>query len=68
MANFRLLSGVDLERAKANYHLVNNSLANLGNPTSDFNYGPWGQIVAASPYYGHKGFFYEGGITRAPCN
>jgi arylsulfatase A-like enzyme len=63
MADFRFMSGVDLESAKANYHLVNNSLANLGNPTSDFNYGPWGQIVAASPYSGYKGFFYEGGIT-----
>jgi arylsulfatase len=52
-----------LAKGKATYHLVNNSLENLGNPNSDFNYGPWGQIVAASPYSGYKGFFYEGGIT-----
>ena len=44
---------------------VNNSLSNLGSPTSDFNYGAWGTYMAVAPLSGFKASMYEGG-TRAP--
>jgi arylsulfatase A-like enzyme len=54
-----------LKAAKQFITTVNNSLQNLGNPSSDFNYGAWGSYVAASPFTGYKGSFYEGGV-RGP--
>ena len=41
---------------------VNNSLSNLGNPTSDINYGAWGTYMAVTPLFGFKTSMYEGGI------
>jgi len=60
---FRYMTGVNVTKGVENLQLVNNSLANLGNRNSDFNYGAWGQRIAASPYSGYKGFLYEGGVT-----
>jgi hypothetical protein len=39
---FRYASGVNLTHAKQFVAGINNTLSNLGNPTSDFNYGAWG--------------------------
>jgi len=65
MQQFKYASGVNLADAKAFDKTVNNTLSNLGNASSDFNYGPWGSYVASSPFSGFKTSFYEGGI-RVP--
>jgi arylsulfatase A-like enzyme len=65
IADVKYASGVNLTQAKTFVLTVNNSLSNLGNQTSDFNYGPWGSYVAVSPLSGSKTSFYEGG-TRPP--
>jgi arylsulfatase len=65
MLQFKYASGVNLADAKAFDKTVNNTLSNLGNASSDFNYGPWGSYVASSPFSGFKTSFYEGGI-RVP--
>lgn len=50
----------------ANYlKLVNHTLSNLGNVSSQINYAAWGQDVSASPLSGFKTSEYEGG-TRVP--
>ena len=56
-------SGVNLVAAKQFVKTVNNSLQNLGNANSVFNYGPGGSYVAASPFSGYKASFYELGIA-----
>ena len=66
ISDFRYASGVNLTLGKQFVPTINNSLSNLGNPTSDFNYGAWGSYVAASPLSGYKTSFYEGG-TRPPA-
>jgi arylsulfatase len=63
---FRYASGVDLTHAKQFVAGINNSLPNLGSPTSDFNYGAWGTYAAVSPLSGFKTSLYEGG-TRPPA-
>lgn len=63
---FRYASGVDLTHAKQFVAGINNTLSNLGNPTSDFNYGAWGTYVATSPFSGFKTSLYEGGV-RPPA-
>lgn len=63
ITGFKSMSGVDLDKAKRNIHLVNNSLQNLGNANSDFNYGYWGTYTSVSPFSGAKGTQFEGGIT-----
>ena len=63
--DFKYASGVDLKAGKQFIARVNNSLQNLGNPSSDFNYGAWGSYVAATPFSGYKTSFYEGGV-RGP--
>jgi arylsulfatase A-like enzyme len=65
ISDFRYASGVNLTQGKQFVKTINNSLDNLGNQTSDFNYGAWGSYVAASPLSGYKTSFYEGG-TRPP--
>ena len=45
--------------------LVNQTLPNLGNVSSQINYGDWGQDASASPLSGFKTSEYEGG-TRVP--
>jgi arylsulfatase len=65
IAQFKYASGVNIADAKQFISTQNNSLQNLGNQNSDFNYGPWGPYVAASPFSGFKTSFYEGGI-RVP--
>ena len=45
--------------------LVNHTLSNLGNVSSQINYAAWGQDVSASPFSGFKTSEYEGG-TRVP--
>ena len=59
---FGYASGFNLTQAKTFVATINNSLPNLGNPTSDFNYGPWGTYLAVSPLSGFKTSFYEGGV------
>jgi arylsulfatase A-like enzyme len=66
IALFRYASGVNLTHAKQFVAAINNSLSNLGSPTSDFNYGAWGTYVAVSPLSGFKTSLYEGG-TRPPA-
>src|SRR5215208_6583138 len=65
ISDFRYASRVNLTLGKQFVPTINNSLSNLGNQTSDFNYGAWGSYVAASPLSGYKTSFYEGG-TRPP--
>jgi arylsulfatase A-like enzyme len=65
VANVKYASGFNQTQAKSFVLTVNNSLSNLGNQTSDFNYGPWGSYLAVSPLSGFKTSFYEGG-TRPP--
>jgi arylsulfatase len=62
---FKYASGVDLNKGKEMIKLVNNTVANLGNPTSDVNYGAWGSYYSISPLSGFKGSMYEGG-TKVP--
>jgi arylsulfatase A-like enzyme len=62
---FKYASGVDLAKGRAEIHSVNNSLNNLGNANSDFNYGAWGTYTSVSPFSGWKGSQFEGG-TRFP--
>lgn len=64
-SEFRYGSSVDLTHANQFVARINNSLSNLGNPNSDFNYGAWGSYVAVAPFSGFKTSFYEGG-TRPP--
>lgn len=45
--------------------LVNHTLSNLGNVSSQINYVAWGQDASASPLSGFKTSEYEGG-TRVP--
>ena len=66
IALFRYASGVNLTHAKQFVAGINNTLPNLGNPTSDFNYGSWGTYVATSPFSGFKTSLYEGGV-RPPA-
>lgn len=66
IALFRYASGVDLTHAKQFVAGINNTLSNLGNPSSDFNYGVWGTYVATSPFSGFKTSLYEGGV-RPPA-
>jgi arylsulfatase A-like enzyme len=44
---------------------LNNTLNNLGNATTDVNYGAWGSTVSVAPLSGFKASTYEGG-TRSP--
>jgi arylsulfatase A-like enzyme len=62
---FKFTRGVDLNATKQFIKTLDNSLQNLGNASSDFNYGAWGSYVADSPLFGYKTSFYEGGI-RVP--
>ncbi|MGE3858920.1 MAG: sulfatase-like hydrolase/transferase [Nitrososphaeraceae archaeon] len=62
---FKYASGVDLNQGKEMIKLVNNTVANLGNPTSDVNYGAWGSYYSISPLSGFKTTMYEGG-TKVP--
>jgi arylsulfatase A-like enzyme len=62
---FKFTRGLVLAAAEQFIKTVDNSLQNLGNASSDFNYGAWGSYVADSPLFGYKTSFYEGGI-RVP--
>ena len=66
IALFQYASGFDPTHAKQFVAGINNSLSNLGAPTSDFNYGAWGTYLAVSPLSGFKTSLYEGG-TRPPA-
>ena len=66
IALFRYASGVNLTHANQFVAAINNSLSNLGSPTSDFNYGAWGTYVAVAPLSGFKTSLYEGGV-RPPA-
>ena len=66
ISDFQYASGVNLTNAKQFVAAINNSLPNLGSPTSDFNYGAWGTYVAVAPLSGFKTSLYEGG-TRPPA-
>lgn len=62
---FKYLSGINVTKGEERINLVNNSLHNLGNANSDFNYGPWGTFQSVAPFSGFKGSQFEGGI-RVP--
>ena len=62
---FKYLSGVNVTKGEQMMYLVNNTLNNLGNANSDFNYGPWGTYQSVAPFSGFKGSQFEGGI-RVP--
>ena len=66
IALFRYASGVNLTNANQFVAGINNSLAGLGGPTSDVNYGAWGTYVAVAPLSGFKTSLYEGGV-RPPA-
>ena len=66
VALFQYASGFDPTHAKQFVAGINNSLSNLGGPTSDFNYGAWGTYVAVAPLSGFKTSLYEGGV-RPPA-
>jgi arylsulfatase A-like enzyme len=54
------------EKAMQGYlNIVNNTLSNLGNVSSNINYAAWGSAVGTSPLSGFKVSEYEGG-TRVP--
>jgi arylsulfatase A-like enzyme len=59
IALFQYASGFDPTHAKQFVARINNSLSNLGNPNSDFNYGAWGTYVAVSPLSGFKTSVYD---------
>ncbi len=65
ITEFQYASGFNASLAPQFVAGVNNSLANLGSPTSDFNYGAWGTYMAVAPLSGFKTSMYEGG-TRPP--
>ena len=65
ITDFQYASGFNLRR-KQFVATINNSLSNLGTPTSDFNYGSWGTYVAVTPLSGYKTSLYEGGV-RPPA-
>ena len=60
-----LLNGVDYTAIPQYVKSLNNSLGNLGNMTTNVNYGAWGSHVSAAPLSGFKATLDEGG-TRAP--
>ena len=62
ITDFQYGSGFNASLAPQFVAGVNNSLANLGSPTSDFNYGAWGTYMAVAPLSGFKTSMYEGGI------
>ena len=66
IALFRYASGVNLTHADQFVAGINNSLAGLGGPTSDVNYGAWGTYLAVAPLSGFKTSLYEGGV-RPPA-
>ena len=59
------MSGVNYTDVPEFFGSLNNSLQNLGNSTTDVNYGSWGSDVSVAPLSGFKASVYEGG-TRAP--
>jgi arylsulfatase len=59
------LNGVDYKAIPGFVHALNNSVTNLGNSTSNVNYGAWGPYVSGAPMAGFKVSLYEGG-TRVP--
>ena len=62
---FKYASGVDLDEGREMIKRINNTVANLGNPDSDVNYGAWGSYYSISPLSGFKTTMYEGG-TKVP--
>jgi len=66
ISDFQYASGFNASLAPQFVTTVNNSLSNLGSPTSDFNYGSWGTYVAVTPLSGYKTSLYEGGV-RPPA-
>ena len=62
ITDFQYASGFNASLAPQFVAGVNNSLSNLGSPTSDINYGAWGTYMAVAPLSGFKTSMYEGGI------
>ena len=60
-----LFNGVDFSAIPEFVKSLNHTLSNLGNLTTDVNYGAWGSHVSIAPLSGFKASLYEGG-TRAP--
>ena len=60
-----LMNDVDYAAIPQFINNMNNSLGNLGNMTTEVNYGAWGSEVSVAPLSGFKASVYEGGI-RAP--
>jgi len=60
-----LFNGVDYSAIPQYVTSLNHTLPNLGNLTTNVNYGAWGSHVSLAPLSGFKAGLYEGG-TRAP--
>ena len=60
-----VLNGVDYTAIPDYVQQLNNSASNLGNMTTNVNYGAWGPYVSSAPLAGYKASLFEGG-TRAP--
>ncbi len=60
-----LFNGVDYAAIPEFVQNLNNTLGNLGNLTTEVNYGAWGPYVSSAPLAGFKASVYEGGL-RAP--
>ena len=60
-----LFNGVDYTAIPEFVQNLNNTLSNLGNLTTNVNYGAWGPYVSSAPLAGFKASLYEGGL-RAP--
>lgn len=58
-------NAVDYEQFPAFIRSLNNTLSNLGNSSSNVNYGAWGSYLSVAPLSGFKTSPYEGG-TRPP--
>jgi len=59
------LNGVDYKAIPSYVRTLNNSVANIGNSTTNVNFGAWGAYVSSAPLAGFKASLYEGG-TRVP--
>lgn len=60
-----LANAVDKKALPAFFKTLNNTIPNLGNSTSNINYGAWGSYLSLAPFSGFKASVYEGG-TRPP--
>jgi arylsulfatase len=63
-ASILIFNGINYTALPEYVKNLNNSLSNLGDMTSNVNYGAWGPYVSSVPLSGFKASLYEGG-TRS---